>query len=160
MISVRDVRKLFKIGGRFSGGRQLTAVDGVSLNVTGGTTYGVVGESGCGKGTLARLITRLVDVAGDLFFDGQDVTRIRGQELRQFRRNVQIVLQDPYSSFDPTSPLSATVLEPLQALAGIKRPQRRATAEEALRAGRPASDASRPVSERAIGRTASARRDR
>ncbi len=131
VISVRDVRKLFKIGGRFSGGRQLTAVDGVSLNVTGGTTYGVVGESGCGKSTLARLITRLVDVSsGDLFFDGQDVTRIRGQELRQFRRNVQMVFQDPYSSFDPTSPLSATVLEPLQALAGIKRPQRRATAEE------------------------------
>ena len=80
----------------------LKAVDDVSLVINKGETMGLVGESGCGKSTLARTIVRLYDPQkGEVVFDGIDITNIKGKQLRELRRNFQIIFQDPYSSLNP-----------------------------------------------------------
>src|SRR5262249_21883593 len=91
------------------------AVDGVSLAVERGTTVGLVGESGCGKSTLARLVVQLLRPgAGTIRLDGHDVTGLRRRRLRAYRRRVQIVFQDPYSSLDPRLTARTIVAEPLR----------------------------------------------
>jgi oligopeptide/dipeptide ABC transporter ATP-binding protein len=93
----------------------LQAVAGVSLTIGRGETLGLVGESGSGKSTVARLLMRLVaPTAGKIEIGGQDVTHLRGRDLREVRRHVQMVFQDPYSSLDPSSPISDSIAEPLQ----------------------------------------------
>ena len=107
------------------------AVDGVSLAVHEGETLGVVGESGCGKSTTGRLMTRLLTpTEGTIRLRGKDVTRLEGAELRRMRREVQIVFQDPYSSLDPRQSAGDIVIEPMT-VHGIGRPrERRAKAED------------------------------
>jgi oligopeptide/dipeptide ABC transporter ATP-binding protein len=91
------------------------AVDNVSLAVAPGTTRGLVGESGSGKSTFGRLVLRLIDpTSGQIFFDGQETTRLKGNDLRQVRRNIQIVFQDPHSAFDPSASILASIREPMQ----------------------------------------------
>lgn len=93
----------------------LRAVDQVNLEIPRGTTYGLVGESGSGKSTLARLITRLVDVTtGHIEIAGEDVTHYTGARLRGFRNQVQMVFQDPHSSFDPHASIADSLSEPLR----------------------------------------------
>ena len=98
-------------------GRQdqvLKAVDGVSLSVTKGECLGLVGESGCGKSTLARQILRLEEpTSGRIIFDGQNVLDLSGKDLKAFRRRVQIIFQDPYSSLNPRRSVGAALAEPL-----------------------------------------------
>jgi peptide/nickel transport system ATP-binding protein len=92
------------------------AVDGVDLDVAHGTTYGLVGESGCGKTTLGRAILRLVDpTAGKVIFDGVDVASLQGEQLRRARRRMQMVFQDPMASLDPRQNVESILTEPLQA---------------------------------------------
>jgi oligopeptide/dipeptide ABC transporter ATP-binding protein len=92
----------------------LHAVDDVSFTIEKGHTLGVVGESGCGKSTLGRTIIHLLESTdGQIFFEGEDVTKIRGKKLRQFRENAQIIFQDPYSSLNPRFTVKQTILEPL-----------------------------------------------
>ncbi|MGE3448428.1 MAG: ABC transporter ATP-binding protein [Microbacteriaceae bacterium] len=111
--------------------RTLRAVDNVDLDIPRGTTVGLVGESGSGKSTLGRMITRLTDVtAGEIELDGIDIAHIRGSQLRQLRRRVQMVFQDPYSSFDPSSAMVATVLEPVDAFERLSGKVRRARVQE------------------------------
>jgi peptide/nickel transport system ATP-binding protein len=91
------------------------AVDGVSLTLAPGETLGLVGESGCGKSTLARTVVRLLDpTAGTILVAGRDVTRARGRELRELRRELQIVFQDPYASLNPRMRVGQIVSQPLR----------------------------------------------
>jgi peptide/nickel transport system ATP-binding protein len=113
LLVVDDVHKHFP--GPGSGGHVLRAVDGVSLEIGGGRTVGLVGESGCGKSTLARIIAGLTPPsAGRVLFEGQDVTRLRGRALRGVRRHLQIVFQDPFSTLDPRWTVGRSVSEPLR----------------------------------------------
>ncbi len=90
------------------------AVDGIEFDVHRGETFGIVGESGSGKSTTARLIARLLDpTAGEVRFGGRDITGLRGRRLKQVRREMQMVFQDPYSSLNPRRTIGSIVAEPL-----------------------------------------------
>ncbi|MFN3742080.1 MAG: ABC transporter ATP-binding protein [Anaerolineales bacterium] len=101
------------------------AVDDVSFQVYEGETLGLVGESGCGKTTIGRSILRLIEpTAGRVLFDGKDVLRLRGQELKALRRNMQIIFQDPYGSLDPRLPIGESIMEGLH-IHNLGTPQER-----------------------------------
>jgi oligopeptide/dipeptide ABC transporter ATP-binding protein len=110
------------------------AVDGVSFSVDAGETLALVGESGCGKSTVSRLVLRLIEPdAGEIRFDGADLLAMDANELRAFRRDAQIIFQDPYASLNPRMTVGQILTEPL-ALHGLARPdQRRERVEELLR---------------------------
>ena len=111
-----DLRHYFPVAGKglFAPPRHVHAVDGVSLDIHRGETLGIVGESGCGKSTLARCLLRLIDVeAGQLEFMGQDITQLDGDDLRQARRQMQPIFQDPYASLNPRRRIADIVAEPL-----------------------------------------------
>ncbi|WP_025273523.1 ABC transporter ATP-binding protein [Haloglycomyces albus] len=102
------------------------AVDGVSFSIPEGKTYGLVGESGCGKSTLGRGILRLNDVSdGTVELDGVDVARLKGEKLRTFRRNMQMVFQDPLGSLNPRHSVEMMLTEPMK-VHGIGDPKVRA----------------------------------
>jgi len=100
---------------RFKAKKTIQAVDGVSLTLTEGTTLGVVGESGSGKSTLARAILRLIPATGTMRFDGEPLSELTGEPLRQLRRCMQVVFQDPHSSFNPKMTVGDIVGEGLRA---------------------------------------------
>ena len=103
-------------------GGTLTAVDEVSLDISRGETFALVGESGCGKSTLATLILRLNPLAGGrIVFDGDDVSRLRGQAAKRYRARVQAVFQDPYSSLNPRLKVRTILAEPLLAHGARRR---------------------------------------
>jgi oligopeptide/dipeptide ABC transporter ATP-binding protein len=121
LLDVHQLTKHYPVGGGplsrllpGQHGRTLRAVDGVSFTIAPTETLGLVGESGCGKTTTGRLILRAIDpTAGRILFEGQDVTALHGRALQPFRRQAQIVFQDPYSSLNPRLPAQQIVGEPM-----------------------------------------------
>lgn len=109
------------------------AVDDVSFTIREGETFGLVGESGCGKTTVSRTILRLQPAtSGSVFFDGEELFAKRGAELKNMRRNMQIVFQDPYSSLDPRVPVGETIAEGLLIHGMRDRSQRAKVVQEML----------------------------
>ncbi len=116
LVEVRSLKKHFRLpGGWLSGDiRYVYAVDGVDLNIDCGETFGLVGESGCGKTTLGRMILRLIDpTSGQIFFDGRELSSVRKSGMRPLRRQMQIVFQNPLSSLSPRQKVEQIVAEPL-----------------------------------------------
>jgi oligopeptide transport system ATP-binding protein len=117
LVQVHDLAKDFRLpGGRLSGGaRFVHAVDRVSFDIAGGEVLGIVGESGCGKTTLGRLLLRLIEpTKGQVVFDGRDLIMLPGDQMRALRRQMQIVFQNPLSSLSPRFKVMDIVAEPLR----------------------------------------------
>jgi oligopeptide/dipeptide ABC transporter ATP-binding protein len=115
LMAARDVRKLFPVAreGLFGQRDYVHAVDGVSLDVRRGETLGLVGETGCGKSTLARCLSRLYELTeGTVSFDGQDITHLNRRRLRPIRREVQMIFQDPYGSLNPRRRVGSIIGDP------------------------------------------------
>ncbi|GAA4708232.1 ABC transporter ATP-binding protein [Pseudonocardia yuanmonensis] len=127
----------------------LRAVDDVSFDIARGETLALVGESGSGKSTTARLVLRLADpTAGEIRFDGADITRVKGRAWRELRRRAQLVYQNPYASLDPRFSVEEVVTEPLRAFAVGSPAQRRTRAAELVgRVALPASVLARKPAE-------------
>ena len=138
LVEARGLRKTFRSGQSGLGLRttsEVLAVRDVSLSIEAGETLGLVGESGSGKSTLGRLLLRLVEPdAGEVRFDGHDVLRARGAELRRLRRDMQIIFQDPFGSLDPRMTVEQIVGEPMAIHGGGQGQGRRQRAAEVLRA--------------------------
>jgi len=134
LLDLRNLTKYFTTGGRFLSGRRglVKAVDGVSLTIHKGETLGLVGESGCGKTTIGRLIMRLEEpTGGSILFRGKDVLTLKREELKEFRRKVQLIFQDPYLSLNPRKSAGFIVGEPLF-IHGIRNGKERRTATAGL----------------------------
>jgi oligopeptide transport system ATP-binding protein len=124
LISIRDLKVHFDLGGGSlwdtvlagnSVKRVVKAVDGVTLDIYPGETLGLVGESGCGKSTLGRAILRLTEpTSGQVFYHDRDLAHLSGRELREHRRHLQIIFQDPYASLNPRMTVGQIVGEPLE----------------------------------------------
>ena len=127
LVEVRDLVKHFPVRGGILQ-RQIgtvQAVDGVSFEIRRGETLGLVGESGCGKTTVGRLLLRLIEpTSGTIRFDGVDITSLTGAALRPYRRRMQIIFQDPYASLDPRTPVGDSIGEGLR-IHGIGTPAER-----------------------------------
>ena len=116
LVEVKNLKKFFPVHTHFFSREKIfvQAVVGVNLTIHRGETLGLVGESGCGKSTLGRLILRLEEpTEGQIFFEGDDILRYSSERLRQLRRQMQIIFQDPYSSLNPRKTVGSIIGEPL-----------------------------------------------
>lgn len=133
LLVVEHLKKYFSVGGGFlRRSALLRAVDDVSFEIFEGETFGLVGESGCGKSTLALTVVRLYEPdGGRIVFDGTDISHLSAAKLRPFRKDIQMIFQDPYSSLDPRMTVGGIIEEPLRNF-GV--PNRRERVRELLQA--------------------------
>jgi oligopeptide transport system ATP-binding protein len=124
ILEVRNMKKHFNLGG----GKILKAVDNFSISINRGETFGLVGESGCGKSTAGRTIINLYDTThGEVIFNGENVHKLQGKKLKQFNRNMQMVFQDPYASLNPRMTVGKIISEGIDIhglSSGAKRKER------------------------------------
>jgi peptide/nickel transport system ATP-binding protein len=114
LLEVRGLKTYFEISLGWKGRATVRAVDGVSFSVRPGETVGLVGESGCGKTTVGRTLLRLEQsTAGEVIFDGENMTHAEGERLKLYRRRMQVIFQDPYSSLNPRMTVGEIIAEPL-----------------------------------------------
>jgi len=116
LLSVRALKKYFPVKKKLAGEPLwLKAVDGIDFSIAQDKVFALVGESGCGKSTVARLVLRLMNpTAGEVFFEGNDVFALKGDSLKAFRKSVQIIFQDPFASLNPRRTVFDTLSEPLK----------------------------------------------
>lgn len=108
-VEVKNLKKYFQ-----TPHGMLHAVDGVDFTIDKGKTIGIVGESGCGKSTMGRVMTRLLNATGgEILFKGENILKLKGKDLKKFRKRVQIIFQDPFSSLNPRKTVYDTIAEPL-----------------------------------------------
>ena len=165
LIEVRDLVKHFPITRGIIFQKKIgavKAVDGISFDVHRGETLGIVGESGCGKSTTARLLVKLLEAtSGEIRFDGRDLTQLRGAELKQMRREMQMIFQDPYSSLNPRKTVGSIIGEPFSIhnmLPG--KDERKKGVQDLMETRRPEPRALQPLSARVLRRPAPAHRCR
>jgi oligopeptide/dipeptide ABC transporter ATP-binding protein len=116
LVDIQGIKKYYKVRAEFLARERTSvkAVDDVSLKIYSGETLGLVGESGCGKSTLARLVMRLdLPTDGKIFFEGEDIFKLSGKDLKAYRKKAQIIFQDPYASLNPRRTAGSTIGEPL-----------------------------------------------
>lgn len=110
IIQAVGLKKYFNVGNKM-----LHAVDDINISIAEGTTLGVVGESGCGKSTLGRTLVRLLDATeGQILFEGHDITKLKPNAMKEYRKNIQMIFQDPYSSLNPRQSISDAISMPLR----------------------------------------------
>ncbi|MEH7439043.1 oligopeptide/dipeptide ABC transporter ATP-binding protein [Neobacillus drentensis] len=127
-IEVRNLKKYFPLKtSMFSKSKQVVkAVDDVSFHIYKGETFGLVGESGCGKSTLGRTLNRLYDpTAGEILFDGKDIANLNNKDLQPYRKRMQMIFQDPYSSLNPYMNVEEIIDEPLEIHTALSKNERR-----------------------------------
>ncbi len=133
LVEAEHLTKIYDTGG--GAGNGLRAVDDVSFFIEAGETLGLVGESGCGKSTLGRMLLRLIEPSsGVVRFDGTAITSLDGRALRESRREMQIIFQDPFGSLDPRLTVEEIVTEPLAIHEDLGKPLLRQHAAELMRA--------------------------
>ena len=133
LIEVKDLKKYFHLRGSLGQTRIVRSVDGVSFRIEKGETFGLVGESGCGKTTLGRTITRLYEpTSGQILFEGTDIAPLSGRSLSKYKRRMQTIFQDPYSSLNPFMNVEEIIGESLDLSRKLKGAERREIIEEIL----------------------------
>ncbi len=136
LIAIRDLKVHFpSAGGSIFGRARQTvkAVDGVTLDIYPGETLGLVGESGCGKSTLGRAILRLTEpTSGQVLFRGQDLARLSSSAMREHRRHLQIIFQDPYASLNPRMTVGQIIGEPIETFRLARGPEKRRRVQDLM----------------------------
>jgi len=135
LLEVRDLKKHFAVGSSLLGGVRgwVKAVDGISFTVNRGETLGLVGESGCGKTTTSKLVLAAETItSGTIEFEGRNIATLQGRDLADYRRRVQVVFQDPYSSLSPRMRVGDIIGEPIEAHERLSRREVQSRVRELL----------------------------